>query len=167
MVAFTIGRPVTTDVPGIEVDGLPAGSHRFQLVVVDDDGMRSQPDQIVVLVRDRVLTPIDPPIVRPPIGGPAVDPVQPPVTGPVIGPVRPPVTGPVIAGPVIAGPVVSPVRPVVTGPVVSPVRPVVAGPLVSPLVVRAAGPVPPPPKPASAEAPTPAKPARKSKRRKP
>ena len=126
MVAFTIGKPVTTDTPGVEVDGLPAGSHRFQLVVEDNDGLRSQPDQIVVLVRGLVLPPIDPPIVRPPIGGPLVDPV------------RPPVTGPVITGPVIVGPVVNPVRPVVTGP------------LVSPLVVRDAGPVPPPPKPTPA-----------------
>ena len=145
MVAFTIGKPITTDVAGIEVDGLPAGSHRFQLVVEDNDGLRSQPDQIVVLVRGRVvLPPVDPPII-----------VRPPVVGPVVNPVRPPVTGPVITGPVIAGPVV--------GPVVNPVRPVLVGPLVSPLVVRDAGPVPPAPKPAP-PGPTP---ARKSKRRKP
>lgn len=153
MVAFAIGKPITTDVPGIEVDGLPAGSHRFQLVVEDNSGVRSQPDQIVVLARGRVLPPVDPPIiVRPPVGGPVVDPVRPPVTGPVIGPGRPPVVGPVIAGPVIAGPV--------TGPLVNPVRPVV----VSPLIVRDAGPMPPPPpKPPL----TPSTPARKSKRRKP
>ena len=79
MVAFVAGKPITTDVAGIEVDGLPAGSHRFQLVVEDNNGVRSKPDQIVVLMRGRVLPPVDPPIiVRPPVGGPVVDPVAKP-----------------------------------------------------------------------------------------
>lgn len=106
MVAFTIGKPITTDVGGIEVDGLPAGSHRFQLVVEDRNGVRSQPQQIVVLVRDRVLPPIDPPIVRPPVVGPVIDPVRPPITGPVIA-------GPLVSPLVVrdAGPAPPPPKP--------------------------------------------------------
>lgn len=107
MVAFAIGQPITTDVPGIEVDGLPAGSHRFQLVVVDNAGLRSKPDQVVVLVRGRiVLPPVDPPIVvvRPPIGGPVVDPVRPPVTGPVIA-------GPVVVRGIVPSPMPPPPEP--------------------------------------------------------
>ena len=112
MVAFTIGKPITTDVAGIEVDGLPAGSHRFQLVVEDNDGLRSQPDQIVVLVRGRVvLPPVDPPIiVRPPVVGPVVNPVRPGVVGPLVSPLVVRDAGPVPPAPKPAPPGPTPAR---------------------------------------------------------
>jgi serine/threonine-protein kinase len=47
---FKANVPITTDTPNIEVDKLPPGRHRFQLVVEDDSGNRSQPDTVVVLV---------------------------------------------------------------------------------------------------------------------
>lgn len=76
MVAFVVGRAVATATPVVEVDaGLPIGSHRFQLVVQDDGGLRSRPDQVVVVVaRGRVLpTPTDlrDAIVRRPVGAAA------------------------------------------------------------------------------------------------
>jgi len=160
VVAFTIGKPVTTDTPVVEVDaGLAVGSHRFQLVVVDDNGLRSKPDEIVVLVRGRIV--LDPPIVvtRPPIADPVIDPA-PPVAGPV--------TGPVVRPPVVVGPAVDPVRPPITGPAINPavigtvVRPV------SPVIVRdiAPPPAPKPPKPPKADKPAKA-PKAPSKRKKP
>lgn len=114
MVAFTVGKPVTTDTPEVEVDaGLAVGSHRFQLMVVDDSDLRSKPDEIVVLVRGRIVPPVtDPPIVvvRPPIGDPVIDPVRPPVTGPVINPG-------------VIGTVVRPVSPVIVRDVAPPPAP--------------------------------------------
>lgn len=51
MTQFVIGQAVTTNVPRVLVDaGLPAGRHRFRLVVVDSAGNRSQPDDRVVQV---------------------------------------------------------------------------------------------------------------------
>lgn len=62
MATFTIGRPVTTREPTITVDaGLPVGSHRFQLEVVDTAGNRSRPDVAVVAVQRVVLPPVTPP----------------------------------------------------------------------------------------------------------
>lgn len=54
---FQVKRTVTTKKPIIKVNaGLPAGSHRFQLVVEDSRGNRSEPSQVVVNIvntRDR------------------------------------------------------------------------------------------------------------------
>ncbi|MCA1568395.1 MAG: PASTA domain-containing protein [Acidobacteria bacterium] len=50
MPVFNANVPITTDAPTIEVEALPPGRHRFQLVVVDDSGNRSQPDAVVVTV---------------------------------------------------------------------------------------------------------------------
>lgn len=83
MATFVPGRPITTDQPFIDVDaGLSAGTHRFQLVVVDAQGNRSAPDvQTVTVVRLTIPTPIEPigPIIP-------IDPV-----GPIdpLSPVRP------------------------------------------------------------------------------
>lgn len=80
MARFAIGQTVTTDQPTVVVDaGLPAGSHRFRLVVVDMAGNTSRPDEVLVVVQ--AISPITP--VTP------VTPVSPvtPVT-PVV-PVRP------------------------------------------------------------------------------
>jgi hypothetical protein len=107
---FVPGRPITTDQPFIEVDaGLPVGTHRFQLVVVDAQGNQSRPDIRAVTV-SRI--PIMPPVVGP--VGPVipVDPVRP--TGPGV-PISPttPIT-PVISTPTrpIGTITPTPVRPV-------------------------------------------------------
>lgn len=58
MARFVVGRPLTTREPVIEVDaGLPAGVHRFQLVVVNAAGVRSAPDEVLVQV---LATPVLP-----------------------------------------------------------------------------------------------------------
>ena len=50
MPIFKPNVPITTDTPTIEVEELPPGRHRFQLVVVDDSGNQSQPDTAIVTV---------------------------------------------------------------------------------------------------------------------
>jgi hypothetical protein len=91
MADFGAQRSFTTDQPTITVDGgLPAGRHRFQLVVVDKDGLRSAPVERVVTIRERIIVEPDP---TPP--GPVgprpdfpdlliTDPIRPGPLGPVI-----------------------------------------------------------------------------------
>ncbi len=43
MPAFIVNVPIVTSTPTIAVEGLPVGTHRFQLVVEDESGNRSQP----------------------------------------------------------------------------------------------------------------------------
>ena len=57
MAEFRAGQPVVTDTPEVEVTvaanaPLPAGRHRFQLVVEDDSGNISGPSISEVIVRD-------------------------------------------------------------------------------------------------------------------
>lgn len=57
MAEFRAGQPVVTDTPEVEVTvsanaPLPAGRHRFQLVVQDDSGNSSDPSITEVIVRD-------------------------------------------------------------------------------------------------------------------
>ena len=57
MAVFQIGQDVTTDTNTVTVDvdpatPLPKGAHTFQLVVIDDDGLRSDPMTVDVVVRD-------------------------------------------------------------------------------------------------------------------
>jgi hypothetical protein len=57
MAKFSIGVAVETTDPGVEVTispdaALPVGRHKFQLVVVDDSGNNSLPDQVEIIVRD-------------------------------------------------------------------------------------------------------------------
>ena len=57
MAEFRVGQPVVTDNPEVEVTiapnaPLPAGRHRFQLVVTDDSGNSSDPSVTDVIVRD-------------------------------------------------------------------------------------------------------------------
>src|SRR3954451_7384746 len=57
MSEFVIGEPVETEDPGVEVTidekhTLDVGRHIFQLVVIDDAGNESKPDEVVVVVRD-------------------------------------------------------------------------------------------------------------------
>jgi hypothetical protein len=56
MASFVIGQPVTTAQSSVVVDaGLKPGFHRFQLVVVDDGGQASKPDEAVVEVAARLI----------------------------------------------------------------------------------------------------------------
>lgn len=49
MARFEIGTTLPTTEPFIVVDaGLPSGRHRFQLVVEDEAGNQSRPDQVIV-----------------------------------------------------------------------------------------------------------------------
>jgi len=58
MAQFVAGEPHTTEVPRIEVDaGLKPGAHRFRLVVVNDAGRNSAPDEVVVQVEAVQPTP--------------------------------------------------------------------------------------------------------------
>lgn len=63
MPVFTPNRPIETREPLIKVepDNLPPGRYRFRLVVVDDDGNASAPDEVTVTItRRRVDGPRDP-----------------------------------------------------------------------------------------------------------
>lgn len=54
MARFDVGTAIVTTAPVIVVDaGLAAGRHLFQLVVEDQAGNRSRPDQAVVTVQPR------------------------------------------------------------------------------------------------------------------
>jgi hypothetical protein len=58
MPEFVINTDIQTDTPAIEVTvtanrPLPLGRHRFRLIVVDDTGNRSAPDEVEVLVADQ------------------------------------------------------------------------------------------------------------------
>lgn len=57
MATFEIGVPVATEESFVSVDAtleapIPRGQHVFQLVVVDDDGLESEPVTIEIVVRD-------------------------------------------------------------------------------------------------------------------
>ena len=57
MAEFKPGEPLETETPDVEVTvtptaPLPIGRHRFQLVVEDDSGNRSEPVVAEVIVRD-------------------------------------------------------------------------------------------------------------------
>jgi len=58
MAEFVIGTDISTDEAVIEVTvspdkPLPVGRQIFRLIVVDDSGNESKPDQIVVIVADQ------------------------------------------------------------------------------------------------------------------
>lgn len=58
MPEFVINTDIQTDTPTIEVTvtanrPLPIGRHRFRLIVVDDSGNNSAPDEVQVLVADQ------------------------------------------------------------------------------------------------------------------
>jgi PKD repeat protein len=58
MAKFDIGKAVDTTVPTVSVDvdsALASGTHKFQLVVVDDKGNQSKPTTFSVVVKDPVL----------------------------------------------------------------------------------------------------------------
>ncbi len=95
MTTFVRGRTVETKAAVVEVDaGLAVGTHRFQLVVVSDDGRRSAPQAVdVVVSRQLAIDPRPrPPLTRPPLTEvtPIVTPVLTPVITPVVRPTRAP-----------------------------------------------------------------------------
>jgi hypothetical protein len=58
MAEFIINKEVVTDVPTVEVTvsvakPLPIGRQRFRLVVTDDSGNISKPDEVEVIVADQ------------------------------------------------------------------------------------------------------------------
>ncbi len=58
MAEFVINTDVVTDAPRVEVTVTPdrplaIGRQRFRLIVVDDSGNRSQPDEVTVIVADQ------------------------------------------------------------------------------------------------------------------
>lgn len=58
MAEFIINQPIKTEEPKIEVtvtenNTLRPGRHRFRLVVADDAGNLSQPDEVTVIVADQ------------------------------------------------------------------------------------------------------------------
>jgi hypothetical protein len=58
MAKFIINQEVTTDVPVVEVtvapdSPLPLGRQRFRVVVTDDAGNQSKPDEVEVIVADQ------------------------------------------------------------------------------------------------------------------
>lgn len=74
MATLTPGKPVTASQPMLLVENqLAAGRHRFQLVVIDDGGLESDPAELVVTVQPR--RPFRPrePITRPDIFEPVVE----------------------------------------------------------------------------------------------
>ena len=66
MARFTIGQPITTAEPFIQVDaGLKPGVHRFRLEVATPDGRISKPDEASVTVTDiRIITPVIPGVIN-------------------------------------------------------------------------------------------------------
>jgi len=62
MPTFTLNVPIFTSTPTIAVEGLPVGIHRFQLIVEDESGNRSQPSFGIVTVLNRapVVTSVSP-----------------------------------------------------------------------------------------------------------
>ena len=58
MAEFTVNQDVTTEAPTVEVtvapsNPLPLGRQRFRLIVLDDAGNRSAPDEVEVIVADQ------------------------------------------------------------------------------------------------------------------
>ena len=76
MPILTPGKPITVDTPELLVENqLAVGVHRFQLVVIDEAGLESEPRELAVTVRrirpigrpDVIVRPdlIDRPVLRP------------------------------------------------------------------------------------------------------
>ncbi len=84
MTTLVPNQPIRTREPRLTIDGnLPLGRHRFRLVVVDNDGNRSAPDEIIVAIVRGIIDPFPNPLDprRPPTpidpGLPPLDPRRP------------------------------------------------------------------------------------------
>ena len=79
MPRFEIDRPITTAEPTVTVDaGLPAGRHRFRLVVVGARRQPSAPDDTIVEIRRLTIDPGP--------AGPVLVPRPGVITGPAVSP---------------------------------------------------------------------------------
>ncbi len=59
MAKFAVGQSLTTREPAVVVDaGLPAGIHRFQLIVVNERGVKSAADVAEVQVQASPTIPV-------------------------------------------------------------------------------------------------------------
>jgi len=59
MPKFAVNKPIKTAEPSIVVDALPLGRHVFRLVVVDQNGRTSAPDELVVTVSpSQIVSPL-------------------------------------------------------------------------------------------------------------
>ena len=81
MTTLTRNEPFASREPTLAIDaGLPPGTHRFQLEVIDSSGLRSRPDTATLVVQRRIVGPpvLDPvgPVVRPPLTGPVIRPLR-------------------------------------------------------------------------------------------
>lgn len=57
MAVLAVRKPVDSKLPALLVENkLPLGQHRFSLVVIDDRGLESAPDVLVVTVRKALST---------------------------------------------------------------------------------------------------------------
>ncbi len=144
MVQFALNQTIETAEPTITVDpGLPLGQHRFQLVVIDAAGNRSQPAIAVVDIQRAV--PIAP---TPDLVATSVTPINPAAVTPT-RPAVPPSVSPVVSPTPTLSPLASP-RSTVTP--------------IAPTVIRSgdAAPMVPHALPESSDVPTSAQPPRKS-----
>jgi len=86
MTVLSVNKPFTTDVPTLVVDNqLAIGTHQFRLIVVDDDGLQSDPfDAVVQVVEGKTIPTI-------PIGNIPITtvPVRPNPIGPIEQPINP------------------------------------------------------------------------------
>jgi hypothetical protein len=87
MATLTPGQPLTVREPELLVENrLAAGRYRFQLVVIDDGGLESDPAELVVTVQPvRPVRPRDP-ITRPDI----LERIERPFNPEIIGRIRRP-----------------------------------------------------------------------------
>jgi hypothetical protein len=58
MAEFVINQDVVTEVPTVEVtvtpnNPLPVGRQRFRLIVADNSGLQSAPDEVIVIIADQ------------------------------------------------------------------------------------------------------------------
>ena len=58
MAEFVVNQDVVTDAPSVEVtiaaaNPLPIGRQRFRLIVTDDAGNTSRPDEVVIIIADQ------------------------------------------------------------------------------------------------------------------
>lgn len=75
MPTLTPRKPLTVREPQLLVENqFPPGRYRFQLVVIDDGNLESDPAELVVIVHERQVRPTRPggPVIRPDI----LDPVD-------------------------------------------------------------------------------------------
>jgi hypothetical protein len=108
MTVLTVGRPFTSPDATLLVENqLAVGAHLFQLVVVDDDGLASDPVQATVQIVDLKLPPV---IIQPPV---VLQPIDP--SGPVTTPIA---TQPIVTTPIVATPIATVVPLITKKPIV-------------------------------------------------